>query len=564
MRIALIQLNPTVGDLDTNTGLILEACRAAHADGATLAVLPELAVSGYPPRDLVRVSGFVEACWERCRVIGRELPPGFAAVLGSPRRIERGTGVANSLAVVRDGDLIAHYDKRLLPTYDVFDEDRYFEPGAEPVVFEHAGMRFGLTICEDLWRGEDIGQHERYAGEPDPVTDCVRAGAQVILSPSASPFVLGKPHRHRDILRHHATTHGVPVLATNQVGGNDDLIFDGHATAIGGAGDLLAAGPGFEPTTAMVDLANPEPVAADPLAGVPDEHSAVEALALGVRDYVRKTGFTDVVIGLSGGIDSALTAAIAVKALGPDHVTGVAMPSGFSSEHSVTDALDLAKNLGIRCLTVPIEDAFRTLKGTLDPAFADLDHSALGETLPDVTQENLQSRVRGGIIMAISNRTGSLVLTTGNKSELAVGYCTLYGDMNGGLAVLADVPKTTVFAISRYCNDRFAELGFGRPPIPENTITKPPSAELAPGQLDSDSLPDYPVLDEIVRRHVEGHQSAGEIIEATDLDEATVRRICRLIDLNEYKRRQLATGLKITSVAFGPGRRFPIAQRWVR
>jgi NAD+ synthase (glutamine-hydrolysing) len=569
VRIALSQLNPTVGGLDHNAGLILGAAKVAAAQNADVLVLPELAICGYPPRDLLRVNNFPQACLDKCLEIAAEFPPRLTVVLGTPRPVDHGTGVANSVVVLRGGELIATYDKRLLPTYDVFDEDRYFEPGNEAVVIEvgsseSGGIKLGLTICEDLWRGQDINQHARYRGEADPVQELVDLGAQIILSPSASPFVLGKPRKHREILRHHATRHRVPVLATNQVGANDDLVFDGHACAIGANGELLAAAPGFVDHLLVVDLDNPQPVIDDPLEKTSDGFMAIEALTIGVRDYLHKTGFKAAVLGLSGGIDSALTAAIAVRALGKENVTGVAMPSKFSSDHSVTDAYGLAKNLGITCLTVPIEPAFETLKGTLDPAFTELGFDALGEKLPDLTQENLQSRIRGGIIMALSNRTGALVLTTGNKSELAVGYCTLYGDMNGGLAVLADVPKTLVFDLSRLCNEKHKELGFDCPPIPVSTITKPPSAELAPDQLDSDSLPDYEILDAIVQRHVEGHQSAAEIIEETSLDPATVKRICRLIDLNEYKRRQLATGIKITSVAFGPGRRFPIAQRWVR
>lgn len=570
VRIALAQLNPTVGDLDHNAGLIVEAARDAGERGAELLVLPELVMCGYPPRDLLRVSNFSQSCLDRCLSIAAEFPKGLTVVIGTPRPIERGTGVANSLVAVRDGELVATYDKRLLPTYDVFDEDRYFEPGTEAVIIDVGGVKLGLTICEDLWRGQDINQHERYAGEPDPVTELVAAGAKAILSPSASPFVVGKPAKHREILVAHAIKHGVPVFATNQVGANDDLVFDGHASAIGATGELLAAGPGFAQSLITVDLrfngqdTQPTAPGEDSLALSSDNEMAIDALTVGVRDYLAKTGFKTAVIGLSGGIDSALTAAIAVRALGAGNVTGVAMPSAFSSDHSVTDAYKLAEDLGIACLTAPIEPAFQTLRGTLDPAFGDLGFAPLGESLPDLTQENLQSRIRGAIIMAISNRTGALVLTTGNKSELAVGYCTLYGDMNGGLAVLADVPKTMVFELSQLCNDRFARFGFARAPIPKNTITKPPSAELAPNQLDSDSLPDYEVLDAIVLRHVEQHRSAAEIIEETDFDPAVVNRICRLIDLNEYKRRQLATGLKITSVAFGPGRRFPIAQRWVR
>jgi NAD+ synthetase len=563
VKIALAQLNPTVGDLAGNSGRIGRAvgeARGGGARGAALVVLPELVICGYPPRDLLAVEGFVAACERATRAVGERETAGITAVIGTPLAGDSGR-VFNGLMVFRDNALVATYRKRLLPTYDVFDEDRYFEPGDEAVVVEVAGRRVGLAVCEDLWRGEDAGFSSRYAGAPDPVAELGKAGVDLLAVPSASPFVLGKHAKHRAILAGHADRLGVPVVSVNQCGGNDDLLFDGRSGVIAPGGKVLGEAADFEEDLIVVDLA--EAVGIDPPV-IADERLVIDALTVGVRDYLGKCGFKTACLGLSGGIDSALVAAIAVRALGPHAVTGVAMPGPFSSEGSITDAYALAENLGTRCVTMPIAGAYEAHRAVLDAGFGELGLTRLGERLPDLTQENLQSRVRGAIMMGLSNRSGALLLTTGNKSELAVGYCTLYGDMNGGLAVISDVPKTLVFRVCRFMNEHFSELGFRVPPIPESTITKPPSAELAEGQLDSDSLPEYDVLDAIVERHVERHQSSERIIAETGLDAGVVRRICRLIDLNEYKRRQMAVGLKITHRAFGPGRRMPVAQRWVR
>ncbi len=560
MKLALAQINPTIGDLPGNAARIARALDRARAGGADLAVLPELSVCGYPPRDLLMVEGFVEACVRAAAEIGERHTPGLTAVIGVPLPGAHGS-VANGLLVYRDGRRVAEYRKRLLPTYDVFDEDRYFVPGAGAVVVEAAGRRVGLAICEDLWRGEDAGFARRYAQAPDPVAELGREGIDLLAVSSASPFVLGKHERHRRILADHARRLGVPVASVNQCGGNDDLIFDGRSGVVTPDGSVLAEAAAFAEDLALVDLADARP--ADP-PRLSDERLVVEALTMGVRDYLGKCGVRSACLGLSGGIDSALVAAIAVRALGPDAVTGVTMPGPFSSEGSVTDAHALADNLGMACITAPIAPAFDGHRAAIDAAFDALDLGRLGAAMPDLAQENLQSRVRGTIMMALSNRTGALLLSTGNKSELAVGYCTLYGDMNGGLAVLADLPKTLVFRVARFINEHHAELGYPRPPIPESTLTKPPSAELAPGQLDTDSLPAYEILDEIVERRVERRQCSARIIEETGFDPATVARVCRLIDFNEYKRRQLPVGLKITGAAFGPGRRMPIAQRWVR
>ena len=572
MKIAIAQLNPTVGSLSTNAEAIVRTIDEARAKGADLVVFPELAVCGYPPRDLLQVEGFVRECAQTAKMIGELHSRDIAIVLGTPLPIEvdaegiepspdAHTHTANSLVVYQDNAFKGYYDKRLLPTYDVFDEDRYFVAGDQTRVFDINGVKVGLAICEDLWKGHDAGFADRYADEPDPVQQLVDAGAQIIIAPSASPYALRKDERHREILIRHATRHRVPVVSVNQTGANDDLIFSGQSCVVDAEGRVCLLANPFEEQLLVVDTDELAPIDPTP---APDERMIVEALTLGIRDYLRKCGFQRACLGLSGGIDSALVATLAVRALGADKVVGASMPGRFSSEGSKTDAFDLARNLGIECVSMPIDPGFAGLSESLNPAFSELGHKRLGQTLPDLTQENLQSRIRGTLMMALSNRSGALVLTTGNKSEIAVGYCTLYGDMNGGLAVIADLPKTMVFRVCRYINEHYAELGYERAPIPVSTIEKPPSAELAPDQLDSDTLPEYEVLDEIVHRHIELHQSAARIIEETRLDPELVRRFCTLIDRNEYKRQQMAVGLRVTSKAFGPGRRMPIAQRWTR
>ena len=575
MKLALVQLNPTVGELPANASAIVERAREASSRGADLVVFPELALCGYPPRDLLLQEGFIEDVRETARGIAASLADGPVVVFGAPWREPQDSGTApergalwNSLLVARGGELVERYDKRLLPTYDVFDEHRYFTPGERASVIEVAGVRVGLSICEDLWRGYDAGNHQRYLHRPDPVSELVRAGAQLIVNASASPFVLGKGRVQRGLLMGHVREHGVALAAVNQVGGNDDLVFDGHACVYvpldGGEPRLVGAGVGFAEQTVVVDLPS-DRSAWSSLADVPDprldaDDTALlcDALTLGVRDYVRKTGFSSVCLGLSGGIDSALTAAIAVRAVGAGNVTGVMMPSRYSSEGSVADAEALASNLGIRLASAPIGDLHDTSERTLGALFGDL-----GIDSPQgVTEENVQSRIRGLIMMALSNKTGALLLTTGNKSELAVGYCTLYGDMNGGLAVLSDVTKVQVFRLSQWVNANADHLGFDGPPIPVSTIEKPPSAELRPDQFDSDSLPPYEVLDEIVERYVHRHESAERIAGETGFDASVVARVIRLVDVNEYKRKQLAIGIKVSAVAFGRGRRRAIAQHY--
>jgi NAD+ synthase (glutamine-hydrolysing) len=567
MRIALAPINPTIGDVAGAEALITGAIGRAREAGADLVVLPELAVSGYPPRDLLLAEGFVQACAAAAKRIGKGATAGITAIFGCPLPVD-GAGVANSLLAYRDGKLLGWHDKRLLPTYDVFDEDRYFTAGDRAVVVDVGGVGVGLTICEDLWKGYDAGFSEQHQHAADPVAAVVRAGARLIVAPSASPFVLGKSLRHDAIVREHCLRHGVWIASVNQLGGNDELTFDGRATLRAPDGALAAAGGGFsdELVIAEFDPAANSPgaerPAPDPYTEQPDEWRLFCALKLGVRDYLRKTGFRTAIIGLSGGLDSAVTCAVAAAAIGADNILGVAMPGPFSSEHALADARELAERLGTQFAVLPIGDPVDAFRREIDPVFSALGARGLGAQQPDVALENLQSRCRGVTLMAISNRTGALLLTTGNKSELAVGYCTLYGDMNGGLAVLSDVPKTRVYQLARWLNASPVAAGFRGAPIPERTITKPPSAELAPNQFDQDTLPPYSVLDTIIERHVELRQSARRIVADTGIDAAIVERITRLIALNEYKRKQLATGLKVTTLAFGSGRRMPIAQGW--
>ncbi len=574
MRLALMQLNPTVGDLSGNAERMLRAVDEGLSAGADLLVFPELAVCGYPPRDLLLQEGFVEECEAQCGRVA-ERARGMTALIGSPRRLP-GKAVANALAVARDGRVERWYDKRLLPTYDVFDEDRYFQAGDAPAVIDVRGVRVGLSICEDLWRGEDVGAEGRYAGRADPVAELVEAGAGLIVSASASPFVLGKGARQRGLLTRHVAAREVSLAAVNQVGGNDELIFDGHAAVyVPGPGPgpgrghgtearLIAAGPGFREHMSVVDLPAERrawgglAVVEDPLLGAPAEQLLWEALVLGVRDYCRKVGFSRVVLGLSGGIDSAVTVCIAAAALGREVTLTVSMPSRFSSEGSRTDAQKIADALGVRMITTPIEGPHRAVEETLRPGFAELG----ADPAPGVAEENVQARLRGLILMAYSNKIGALLLTTGNKSELAVGYCTLYGDMNGGLAVLADVTKAQVYRLARWINANAGACGFARAPIPEAVLTKPPSAELRPNQTDQDTLPPYAVVDEVVARYVERKQSPGRIAAESGIGAATVSRLVRMIDASEFKRKQSAIGLKVTDVAFGVGRRYPIAQGW--
>lgn len=541
MKIALAQINTTVGDVSGNARRVLAAYRRAVDVGADLLVTPELALAGYPPRDLVLDAAFLAQNITAVEELARATGP-TALLVGFVGRHEGQPGrrATNAVALLQHGQIAAIRTKTLLPTYDVFDEDRYFEPATENLPVLLNGLPVGLTICEDLWNDADFWDERRY--RRDPARELVAAGARLIINASASPWTLGKQRVRHDLVANLAQRSGCPVVYCNLVGGNDELVFDGASLVFNGAGRLVAAGQAFAEDFLVV-----EPESAAPLTPVslPDEELLYRALVLGVRDYLHKCGFRSAVLGLSGGIDSALTAVIAAEALGRENVRGVSLPSEFSSAGSLDDARQLAANLGIRYDVIPIQPLFAQAREQLRDVFAG--------RAEDTTEENIQARLRGVLLMALSNKFGSLLLTTGNKSELAVGYCTLYGDMCGGLAVISDVPKTMVYRLSRWIN-REREI------IPEPSITKPPSAELRPNQTDQDSLPPYDILDAILEAHVVAGQNAEQII-AAGYDPATVRRLLRLIQLNEYKRRQAAPGLKVTTKAFGVGRRMPVARR---
>ncbi len=555
-RIALAQVNPTVGDLAGNAGRIRAATERARAEGASLIVFPELCLCGYPPRDLLDLPDFVERCRRTLAELAQpaEWSRGISIVLGFPEAPEGAPppGIYNAAALLAGGRLEAVGRKSLLPTYDVFDETRYFLPADRVTV---AGERLGLSICEDVWNDKRFWDRPRYAR--DPVSDLVAAGASLVVNLSASPYAIGKPALRERMLAASARAHGTPIAYVNQVGGNDALVFDGGSMLVARDGTVLARAPLFEELLLVGDLESggaraitldgaPLPAAGTPSDPVADE--VFRALVLGVRDYVRKCGFRTAVIGLSGGIDSAVTACIAAAALGAENVSGVAMPSRYSSDHSREDAALLAASLGIRFQEISIEPMHAAFMAQLE--------AARGRPLGDLAEQNVQARIRGQILMALSNDTGGLVLSTGNKSELAVGYCTLYGDMAGGLAVIGDVPKTLVYRVSRAANARAA-----RAVIPERTFTKPPSAELKPGQVDQDSLPPYEVLDDILQAYVE-ERLPMDAIAARGHDVETVRRVLRLVVGSEYKRRQAAPVLKVSDKAFGEGRRLPIAHGW--
>ena len=550
MNIGLCQINPVVGDIAGNSGKIAEYIDRARASGAHLVFFPEMAVCGYPPKDLLLKESFIDANIESVRKLAERTRGGPDVLVGYVERNESSVGrpIYNALALLRNGEVAGRFFKSLLPTYDVFDEHRYFEPADSVSMMEcrvgGSARRVGVTICEDLWTDDGLLVRRLYRRKP--IDELAVQGAELILNASASPFVVGKQAIREKLMGGHASAKGLPVMLAAQVGGNDELIFDGASMAFDEKGRLIARARAFEEDLLIVDLDRPVENRIEPY---PDPIESVwKALVMGTRDYVRKCGFRDVVFGLSGGIDSAVVAAIATAALGPEHVYGVAMPSRYNSEHSVTDAELLAANLGIDFQIVPITRIHEMFDEQLTRLF---------EKRPaDVTEENIQARIRGNILMALSNKFGRLLLTTGNKSEVAVGYCTLYGDMCGGLAVISDVPKMMVYELSRHINARG-----GREIIPVSTITKPPSAELRPDQCDQDTLPPYEVLDAILHAYVEQEESADRIA-AMGYDERVVRAVIGMVDRNEYKRRQMAVGLKVTSRAFGIGRRMPIAARF--
>ncbi|MDB6017869.1 MAG: nad+ synthetase [Pedosphaera sp.] len=542
MKVALAQINTTVGDLAGNEAKILAAYQRGVAAGVDLVMFPELTITGYPPRDLLLKKSFLT---QNLAVLDRlAAATGKTALLVGyvgENKNRPGREVTNSVALLQHGKIVTTRAKTLLPTYDVFDEDRYFEPARENHTVDFNGGKIGLTICEDIWNDEDFWPERRY--QHNPPVELVTEGSRILFNISASPWNLGKEETRYRMLRSMALKAKCPVLFCNQVGGNDELVFDGGSLAFNGAGELIARGDMFTEDFVIVDTEATAPVARISWA---EEEYVYKALVIGLRDYLYKCGFKSAVLGLSGGIDSALVACIAVAALGKEHVRGVSLPSQYSSQGSLDDARVLAEKLGIRYDVIPIQPAFETAKQQLQPVFTGKPE--------DTTEENIQARLRGVMLMAMSNKFGSLLLTTGNKSELAVGYCTLYGDMCGGLAVISDVPKTMVYRLAKWIN-RDAEI------IPAATITKPPSAELRPNQTDQDSLPPYDVLDAILDAYVVQGKTLTDIA-AAGFDEATVKRVIRLIDFNEYKRRQAAPGLKVTSKAFGVGRRIPIAQKF--
>ncbi len=542
MKIALGQINTTVGDLAGNEAKILDAYRRGVEAGVEMVVLPELAVTGYPPRDLLSKSRFIP---ENLAVLDRLAAASGATgmLVGYVGRNEARPGreATNSIALLQHGKIVATRAKTLLPTYDVFDEDRYFEPAQDNAPVEFNGQKIGLTICEDVWNDEDFWRDRRY--RRNPARELAAAGARILFNISASPWHLGKNETRYKMLSSMAAKTNCPLVYCNCIGGNDELVFDGASLVFNGKGGLIAGGSTFSEDLLVLDTDDALPIEK---AKFSDEETLYRALVVGLRDYLHKCGFTSAVLGLSGGIDSALTAVLAVEALGAENVRGVSLPSQFSSQGSLDDARMLAQNLGIRYDVIPIQPMFHAAKEQLRDVFAGL--------AEDTAEENIQARLRAVILMAMSNKFGSLLLTTGNKSELAVGYCTLYGDMCGGLAVISDVPKTMVYRLAEWINRR-------REIIPKASITKPPSAELRPDQTDQDSLPPYDVLDAILEAYVVAGKSRAEIVQS-GFDKAIVDRVVRLIDVNEYKRRQAAPGLKVTSKAFGVGRRFPIAQRY--
>jgi NAD+ synthase (glutamine-hydrolysing) len=552
MKIGFAQINPTVGDLSGNFGKIIHAYERLAAAGAELVLTPELAITGYPPQDLVFKSRFVPenlAILEQLhsRIGNVALLVGFVDRNEGP-----GKPFHNAAALLERGKPIRKAYKSLLPTYDVFDEDRYFEPASRVEPFDVRGKKIGVTICEDIWT-------EHYLPRPlydiEPVRSLVEQGAEIIVNLSSSPFGLHKPAIRYEMVAGSARAHQRPICYCNVVGGNDQLVFDGGSIAVNSAGNLITQLAAFREDEKVVDTESTSTIESHE-GKTPEVLFA--ALSLGVRDYFRKCNFHSAVIGLSGGVDSAVTAVIAVDALGAENVTGVSMPSPYSSRGSIDDARALARNLEIKFLEIPITNAFRDFKAQFKEVFKGLPENE--------TEENMQPRLRAMTLMALSNKFGHLVLSTGNKSELAVGYCTLYGDMAGGLAVISDVPKTMVYEVARWINSDYSarggQSGGGREIIPRSTIEKPPSAELKPNQTDQDTLPPYEVLDEILRLYVEENLSARDII-THGFDEKTVRWVQRRIDLNEYKREQAAPGLKVTSRAFGMGRRMPIAQKYI-
>ncbi|NCR11683.1 MAG: NAD+ synthase [Microcystis aeruginosa Ma_QC_C_20070823_S13] len=551
MRIAIAQLNPIVGDIEGNAERILEAAQTAFNRGAELLLTPELSLCGYPPRDLLLNLGFVEKMSRQLQLLSQELPEKLAVLVGFVEKNSSATvrgekPLFNSIALVKSQEIKQIFTKRLLPTYDVFDEDRYFASGKESQYFQltENNFKIGVTICEDVWNDEQFWGQRQYA--VNPIADLANLGVDLIVNLSASPYSVGKQKLRESLLSHSATRYNLPIVYVNQVGGNDDLIFDGDSVAFNRQGEVIYRAQAFTSSLELIEF-NQDllPAVIHPLP-IDEDEEIYRALVLGVRDYVQKCGFKRVIFGLSGGIDSSLVAAIATDALGKENVLAVMMPSPYSSDHSISDAVALVNNLGIKSEKLAIKEIMTAYDQLLERLFAGTDFG--------IAEENLQSRIRGNLLMALSNKFGHLLLSTGNKSEMAVGYCTLYGDMNGGLAVIADVPKTRVYSLCRWLN-RHGEI------IPLNVINKAPSAELKPNQKDQDSLPPYEILDAILALLIDRHQSAEQII-AAGFEPEIVQKVIKLVKNAEFKRKQAPPGLKISDRAFGTGWRMPIASRW--
>jgi NAD+ synthase (glutamine-hydrolysing) len=560
MKIAIAQLNPTIGDLENNAQKILQAAQEAASQRARLLLTPELSLCGYPPRDLLFNPSFIQSMNKQLEDLAIKLPKNIAVLVGiatmNPNASLYGEKpLFNSAAFLENGEIKQIFHKRLLPTYGVFDECRYFEPGEESDLFkiylssnQDDYLSIGVTICEDLWNNEVFWGKRQYIA--NPIKDLTNLGVDFIVNLSASPYTVSKQKLREAMLSHSAKHYNIPIIYANQVGGNDDLIFDGYSVAFNREGTLICRAKSFKSDLVILEFDREKqdfPLASIVELPEIEEIEIWSALVLGVKDYAKKCGFNQVILGLSGGIDSSLVAAIAAEAIGKENVLGVLMPSPYSSEHSISDAEKLVQNLGIQSYQIPIAEVMNSYEQLLDPIFTG---TGFG-----IAEENLQSRIRGTFLMAIANKFGYLLLSTGNKSEMAVGYCTLYGDMNGGLAVIADVPKTRVYSLCHWLN-RDREI------IPQNVLTKPPSAELKPGQLDQDSLPPYEILDDIIERIVHEHQSSQQIIEAGH-DPIVVHQVIKLITRAEFKRKQAPPGLKITDRAFGTGWRMPIASRWL-
>ena len=546
MKISLLQLNPTVGDLEGNAEKLQSGIRETATNRPDLIVTSELALPGYPPRDLLLQKKFIERMWETAEGIAEKCASAPPVLLGLAQRNDADTGrpLYNVAALLDKGRIVSCFPKTLLPTYDVFDEDRYFEPAHGSQILTLGNNSVGISVCEDIWNDRDFWNKRRY--QIDPIDTLVKLGADLIVNISASPFTAGKQQVREKMLAGIAKKYRIPIVYVNQVGGNDDLIFDGRSCVYDSSGALIARAKAFQEDFLTVDLANPGSAIIFPDDFTP-ESEIWHALVLGTRDYVRKTGFKSVLLGLSGGIDSALVAAIATDALGKENVLGVMMPSPYSSQGSIDDSEALAANLGIRVISLPIGTIMTEYESVLAPEFSGRSR--------DITEENLQARIRGTLLMALSNKFGSLLLTTGNKSEISVGYCTLYGDMCGAVGVIADVPKCMVYRIARWLNERYR-----RNIIPEPILTKAPSAELRPDQTDQDSLPPYDVLDEILCRHIEHHESPDEIC-TQGYPKDTVNSVAHIVKIAEFKRKQAAPGFKVTDRAFGTGWRMPIASK---